>query len=75
MFFVDCGTQWRLAAGMAGAVWLGLDYAGVAALMQMRRVPPARRAALLADLQVMELAALAVLNATRPPAAQAKTEG
>lgn len=73
MFFLECGTQWRVAAGLGGLVWLGLDYAGVAALMHMRRVPPARRGALLADLQIMELAALAALNA-RPPAAPATAE-
>ena len=49
-------TQWR--TGMAGAT--GLDYAGVDAIVRTRRLARGRRrcAQLMADLQVMERAAL-----------------
>lgn len=72
LLFLDCATQWRVAIGMGGALWLGLDYAAVAALMQMRGLARARRAALLADLQIMERAALAVLNAPGAARTEAK---
>jgi len=58
-FFLLLQTQWRVAAGMSG---LGLDYAGVAAAMELAAVPRARRQRLWADLQVMEAAALPALN-------------
>lgn len=56
--FLDCGTQWRLAVGMGGAVWLGLDYAGVDVVL--RHMDLADAGAVFADLRVMERAALAV---------------
>jgi 3-keto-L-gulonate-6-phosphate decarboxylase len=55
--FVGCRTQWRV--GPAGGV-LGLDYQGVAAVFRMKRVKD--QEAMLADLQVMEAAALEVFN-------------
>jgi len=58
--FFGCRTQWRV--GPQGGV-LGLDYQGVAALFRMRRVKD--QEAMLADLQVMEAAALEVFNAKR----------
>jgi hypothetical protein len=61
-FFALLGTQWRVALGMGTAVTLGLDYAGVAAAMEMAAVPRSRRRRLWADLQVMEAAALPILN-------------
>jgi hypothetical protein len=49
--WLACRTQWR--TGFAGAI--GLDYAGVDALLRMRRlVPRARVPEVIADLQVME---------------------
>jgi hypothetical protein len=56
--FLACRTQWRF--GPAGGV-LGLDYQGVAAVFRMKRVKD--QEAMLADLQVMEAAAIEVLNA------------
>ena len=58
--FLACRTQWRF--GPQGGV-LGLDYAGVAALFRMKRVKD--QDTMLADLQVMEAAALEVLNEKR----------
>lgn len=55
--FLGCQTQWRVAVGFAGAVWLGLDY--VAADVVLRAIGGT---AVLADMQVMEMAALPILN-------------
>lgn len=55
--FLACETQWRLAVG-AAAVWLGLDYAGVDVALRRLDLP----APVFADLQLMERAALDILN-------------
>ncbi|MCC7413315.1 MAG: DUF1799 domain-containing protein [Gammaproteobacteria bacterium] len=57
--FLACATQWRVAMGGA----IGLDYAGVEAVMRMQRVAIGRRAALLTDVQIIEREALAVFSA------------
>ena len=79
--FIACETQWRVAGVGMGAVWLGLDYAAVAAWLRVKRFGLSRAAALMDDLIIMERAALPVLNAPRdrtqaqsqaqPPAAPA----
>lgn len=56
--FLACQTQWRLALGMAGAVWLGLDYAAVDVVLRHR----AAEAHVFDDLRVMEAEALKVLQ-------------
>ena len=56
--FLALRTQWRL--GVMGG-WLGLDYAAAECVMRMHKIKDMRRA--LAQLQVMEFAALKVLNA------------
>jgi hypothetical protein len=54
--FLAARTQWR--AGFAGA--LGLDYAGVEALVRMRRlVPRTRLPDVIAELQILEAETLA----------------
>lgn len=53
--FCRVQTQWR-ATGLQRS--LGLDYAGVEAVMRMTRVPPGRRLALFDQLRVMEAAAV-----------------
>lgn len=67
--FLDCSSQWRAIASMAGVFWLGIDYAAAKALLDARprraaRRHPAHR--LLADLRVMEAAAVEVMNEERP---------
>jgi hypothetical protein len=57
LFFFACATQWNVG-GMGG--YLGLNYPGVEALMRMQGMK--NRKALFGDLQVMEFAALEVLN-------------
>ena len=58
--WLSCQTQWRVAAGMGGMVWLGLDYSAVDVVL--RRMKLADPDAVMADLQVMEGAALKVLG-------------
>lgn len=54
--FVRSQTQWRcLLHAMSGRVqWLGLDYAGVALVMQLAGVPEAEREPVFAEVQVLE---------------------
>lgn len=53
--FLDCDTQWRIVvAGFGGAARLGLDYAGVDALLRRRGLPDDA----FEDLIAMERAAL-----------------
>ena len=58
--WLTCQTQWRVAVGMGGMVWLGLDYSAVDVVL--RRMKLADPDAVMADLQVMEGAALKVLG-------------
>lgn len=67
-------TQWRV--GMAGPT--GLDYQGVEACIRMSRIAPPRRVpTLLAELQIMERAALAAWAEMRndKPARRASQRG
>ncbi|PIT43408.1 DUF1799 domain-containing protein [Snodgrassella alvi] len=52
--FTKLSTQWRVAAGGA----TGLDYSAVYALFKMHRIKKKRYKSLLADIAVMESAAL-----------------
>ncbi|WP_347268183.1 DUF1799 domain-containing protein [Paracoccus sp. (in: a-proteobacteria)] len=58
--WLSCQTQWRVAAGMGGMVWLGLDYGAVDVVLKRARY--ADPDAVFRDLQVMEGAALRVLG-------------
>jgi hypothetical protein len=62
--FVQLGTQWRVAAlGMEGRLlWIGLDYAAIETLPDMRHATPKRYAETFSALRVMEAAARNVLN-------------
>jgi hypothetical protein len=61
--FIACRTQWRLAP-MGGA--LGLDYAGVEALIRMRRLVPRQQLPeVMADIQVLEASTVAEWQAER----------
>lgn len=63
--FCALATQWRVAAGFGGVMFLGLDYQAVEAAMRLRGVKPRDRARLFAQLRVMEAAALPELNRRR----------
>lgn len=55
-------TQWRYLAGMGGAVCLGLDYPAVAATLTLQVFKKRERRRIFSGLQVMEEAALPILN-------------
>lgn len=59
--FQAMGTQWRVVAGMGGAMYLGLEYPALEIVLR-RMVPAKQRQAVWQDVLVMEFAALAVLN-------------
>ena len=59
--FLACETQWRVAATMAGLLWLGLDYAAVDIVLRRCDAPDA----VFADLRAMEREALAVFAEVR----------
>jgi len=61
LLYLDCDTQWRYA-GLSGAP-TGLDYAGVRAAMDLQAIPADQRAALFADLQILERTHLEVAHA------------
>lgn len=58
--WLGCDSQWRIAAGMGGLIWLGLDYSAVDVVL--RRAQVADPDAVFMDLQIMEGAALKVLS-------------
>ena len=58
--WLGCDSQWRVAAGMGGVMWIGLDYAGVDVVL--RRSKLADPDAVFRDLQIMEGAALKVFS-------------
>lgn len=62
MVFLRCQSQWKLAVGMGGAMWLGLDYQGVD--MVLRKVVPdeSHHLEILDQLQVLEQEALKIRN-------------
>lgn len=59
--FLMLETQWRTAATMTRLLWLGIDYSAAAALFAGKSRKKFHR--LIDDLQVMEFAALPILNA------------
>ncbi|KDP84710.1 hypothetical protein CF70_017995 [Cupriavidus sp. SK-3] len=59
-FFFDIDRQWNYVGTMAGVVRTGLNYPGVESFMRLKGIRRKRCAALLADLQLMEGAALQV---------------
>ena len=59
MFFIRVRAQWNVISGMERVHWLGLNYAGVKARMPKSKK---KRKKLWAALDVMEAAALEVLN-------------
>ena len=59
--FLTIETQWRVAGTPVGLCWLGIDYTAAAAALRGRSRRKFR--ALLADLRIMEAAALPILNA------------
>lgn len=67
LLFLACQTQWqRDFVGMDGTlVWKGFDYPGVEVVIRMQGYRGQTARDIFADLQVMEAAALPILN--KPP--------
>jgi phosphoribosylpyrophosphate synthetase len=67
LVFLACQTQWkREFAGMeATLIWQGLDYQGVSVVIQMQGHKGQKVQGIFKDVQVMEQAALPILN--KPP--------
>ena len=63
--FLALRTQWRLVSGLGGIAFQGLEYAAIPPVLELLQVPRKQRGSVFAELQVMEQAALAVLNAKR----------
>lgn len=58
--FFDLEHQWNHVGSMAGVSRTGLNYPAVESVMRIQGIERKRRAALFADLQLMERAALKV---------------
>ncbi|CDN93476.1 DUF1799 domain-containing protein [Agrobacterium tumefaciens] len=56
--FRACETQWRMAVGMTGLIWLGLDYPACRLVLDDIGAP----AHVFADVRFMEGVAMRVLN-------------
>ena len=54
--WLACETQWRVAAGLGGITWLGLDYTAVDVILRRSGIDSADQ--VFADLMVMEAEAL-----------------
>lgn len=52
--YLGCSTQWRMAVGMGGVFWQGLDYQGVEMVMRRYRVPRKQQDQVFAEIQVLE---------------------
>lgn len=63
IFFLDVSGEWNVKLGMAGLVWLSLNKPAIESVMRMRGIRKwQKQSSLLDSLQVMERAALKVLN-------------
>lgn len=65
--FCAAQSQWRMAVGMGGAVYLGLDYPGVKVLAEAMGVRQKRWGLCLMQLQVMEFEGRKLLNEANKP--------
>jgi len=58
--FISLTTQWRMHLGIGGVVFQGLDYIAVESVMRMLKIKA--KAEVFNGLQVMEKAAMEILN-------------
>lgn len=63
--FTQLKTQWQIAVGVGGMVYLGLNYTAVHAFLSMKQYTAEQIASLIDDIQIMEQAALAVYNSRK----------
>lgn len=60
--FSVMATQWKLVAGAADVLYMGLDYGSIEPVLRLEGVPAADWRQVFQDLRVMERAALPLLN-------------
>lgn len=60
--FCQLASQWNLLSGMSSVVYQGLKYSSINDLFQIYNIPDVQRPVLFEKLQIMEFAALPVLN-------------
>nr|WP_267874973.1 DUF1799 domain-containing protein [Massilia eburnea] len=60
--FCALATQWKLVAGAADLLYVGLDYGAIEMVFRLEQVPAADWRALFHDLRLMEREALPLLN-------------
>lgn len=60
--FVAMQTNWRVVAGMGGVVYQGLDYPSLQSVANMLGIKRKTLPDLFSDIQIMEAAALPLLN-------------
>ncbi|WP_336606095.1 DUF1799 domain-containing protein [Chromohalobacter sp. TMW 2.2271] len=58
--FCACATQWRVIAGMGGAIHQGIDYTALESVMRMRGIED--QAASFEQIRLIESGALGVIN-------------
>lgn len=59
--FLQCQTQWRMIAGMAGAFYQGLDYPSVETVIRLT-LPRKKRRKVFHAVQLIEQGALSAIN-------------
>lgn len=64
--FAAMKTQWRyVSCGMAGILATGLDYGVLPEVWKRTNIPESRQNGIFRDLQIMEVAAMTVINERR----------
>lgn len=58
MIFLACETQWRCVSGLAGLIWIGMDYSALDIVMRRRGAADH----IFDDVQLMEQEALKVFG-------------
>jgi hypothetical protein len=63
--FLALQTQWRVAVGMTGVYYLGIDYSAVPAVFALLGIPKPKQAEAFSAIRLMEAAALPIRNTVR----------
>jgi hypothetical protein len=61
--FLALQTQWRVAVGMTGVHYLGIDYGALPPVLSLLGIPKPKHAEAFAAVRLMESAALRIRNA------------
>ena len=60
--FIRCSSQWNMSLGMSGAIYTGLDYAGVDAVLRRSGLSNKKQNKVFFEVQEIERGALETLN-------------